>query len=456
MTVHFMDSILFGDSVGTAEMRAVFEEKERLQQWLEVEVALTKVQATLGIIPAQAAEQIARLAKIDQMDLVEMKKDGKVTGHSLMGLLKEFRRLVGAENAKYIHWGATTQDILDTGQMLCLKKAMQIIERQLVELMKKMLPLLKEHEQTLMVGRTHGQHALPITFGIKIAGWLDELSRGLDRLREGKKRILTGNITGGVGTYASWGSKGFEIQNETLRMLGLASPDTCWHSARDRSAEAMAILGIIASSGARIAKEIYNLSKTEFSELEEPFTMGKVGSSTMPHKRNPIHSEWVIVLARMIRSHALLAMDVMVMENERDASAWKTEWIIIPEACVMMSSLLAHLDFTFGGLIVRKEQMLKNIDMLKGLLLSEQVMFKLTKSIPLPQAHEAVYEASMAAYEKGTAFLDELMAIPEISSQFERQDLEAALDARSYLGLSVDIARNVAKKVSAQLSAVEK
>lgn len=452
MAVHFMDSIVFGDSVGTSQMRAIFEETSKFQYWLDTEAALAEAEAALGIIPKESAARIRDCADIANLDLEAVKNHGKVTGHSLIGLLKDFRRAVGGDDSKYIHWGATTQDIIDTGQMLGVRDAMKILRSQLVGVMNRLLSVMDEHARTLMVGRTHGGHALPITLGLKMAIWLDELCRQLERFDQTQNRILTGNMTGAVGTFASWGSAGFEVQEKTMDILGLGTPDTCWHSSRDRFAEMMTLFGLIASTGARIAKEIYNLSKTEVSELEEPFNLGKMGSSTMPHKRNPVHCEWVIVLAKIIRSNANLAMDAMVSENERDASAWKTEWIIIPESCMMFSSALSHLDSIFNGLIVRKEQMLKNVDMLRGMLLSEPVMFVLAESMPLPEAHQRVYEASMRAFDNDSSLLEELVADPDVSRCCDRQQLSEALDAAGYTGLSVETVKRIKEKATRLLN----
>lgn len=447
MAIHFMDSTVFSDSVGTPQMREIFKEQSMFQRWLEVEAALARAQASLGMIPEKSAERIAEGAQIKQIDLNRVKSHGKETGHSLMGLLREFRALVGLPDAGYIHWGATTQDIIDTGQMLQIKEALGRINDQIRGVLKRWMPLMDEHRETVMAGRTHGQQALPITFGFKIAIWMDELGRHVTRLGEMRERVLVGNITGAVGTFAPWGSKGFEVQSRTLDLLGLGVPDSCWHAARDRLAEIMNFLGLVASSCSRIAREVYNLSKTEFWEIEEPFTPGKIGSSTMPHKRNPVHCEWVLVLTRIIRSNAALAMEAMVQENERDASAWKTEWIIIPESCVMLSGVLAHLDSIFNGLIVRKDRMGKNMQLLRGLLNSEAVMFVLNEFLPLPEAHEKVYEASMKAFEKESSLAEELLADPEIARRCDRQKLDFAMKPENYIGLCRETIDRVKEKV---------
>lgn len=451
MSVHLLDSVLFGDSTSTPKMRAVFEEKARLQAWMDVEAALALAQADLGIVPKEAAQKIADCAKINLLDLQAIKARGKVTGHSLVGLLGEFRTVLGKEAAGFLHFGATTQDIIDSGQMICAKNAVALIEEQLTAAMRTLMALMDEHSRTLMVGRTHGQQALPITLGFKMAIWLDELSRQRDRLLEAKKRDLVGNMTGAVGTFASWGKKGMEIQSRTMEILGLGAPDTCWHSSRDRVADLMALLGLLGGTAARIATEVYNLSKTEFGELEEPIGKGQVGSSTMPHKRNPIHSEWIIVLARSLRANAGQAMEVMIQENERDASAWKTEWIIVPESFVMASAILQHLQNIFSGLVVRKVRMEKNTHLLKGLLLSEAVMFVLADAMPLPEAHERVYEASMKAFEKETNLLDELLKDPEVKRLCDRKKIAEAMNAANYTGLSAETVAIIKRKIEAKL-----
>jgi adenylosuccinate lyase len=452
MSVHLMDSILFGDSISTPKMRAVFEEQAVLQRWLDVEAALACAQAHFKLIPQWAAQRITACAQVGLLELQTIKDQGKLTGHSLVGFLREFRRVVGNEAAGFIHFGATTQDIIDTAQMLGMKEALGLIEEQLITAMRSLLVLTDRHAHTVMAGRTHGGQALPITLGFKMAVWLDELNRQLERLREMKKRDLVGNMTGAVGTFASWGDIGYALQARVMELLGLGSPDACWHSSRDRVAEVLVLLGLIGSSGACIAREVYNLSKTEVAEVEEPFSEGQVGSSTMPHKRNPIHSEWIIVLSRILRYNAAIAMETMVQENERDASAWKTEWIIIPESFVMASSILGHLQSILVGLVVHPARMEENMGLMRGLLLSESVMFVLAETMPLPEAHETVYKASMRAFENGTSLLDELLSDPEVKRLCDKDKISAAMDARSYLGQAMETVRRVKDKVEAQLA----
>jgi adenylosuccinate lyase len=448
-----MDTTIFGDSVGTADMRRIFEERASLQRWLDVEVALAKAQAAMGMIPQEAAETIAAKADIAAIDLESVKASGKRTGHSLLGLLTDFRRVIDHDHSRYLHFGATTQDIIDTGLMLMIKDGYDLALERLEAFMRLLSDLTGKHAQTVMVGRTHGNHALPITFGFKAAIWLSELSRQHERWTEARKRILVGNMTGAVGTFASWGKQGFEVQERTMAHLGLGVPETVWHSSRDRIAEMLTLCALLAGTICRIGREVYNLSRTEFGELMEP-SAGKIGSSTMPHKRNPIHSEWIMVLERQIRANAGVALEVMGQENERDASRWKNEWIAVPESFVYLSGMLNHVTVLFSGITVNEGRMLRNTDLLRGMLLSEHVMFLLEKHFPLPVAHEKVYQASMRAFEKETHLIDELLSDAEVAAQCQRAEIEKVLDPAGYLGLSAEVARAVKSRVEKQLSGV--
>lgn len=447
MAVHFLDNVVFQDSVSTERMRAVFNERMMFQRWLDVERAIALACGELGIIPKGAAERIAECAQIDRIDLETVKAHGKVTTHSLIGLLKEFRAAIDHDDARYVHWGATTQDIIDTGLILMIRDAMDIVDNQLSDILRHGRPLLRAHRDTVMVGRTHGGHALPITFGLKAAIWLDELARQLERWRAARDRILVVNIIGAVGTFASWGKDGVALQAKSAETLGLGVPDSPWAAARDRIAEAMTLCALTSGTAARIAKEIYNLAKTELRELEEPFAVGKVGSSTMPHKRNPVRTEWSVVLDRIIRANAGVALEAMGVEHERDATHWKAEWVVIPETFAMLAGSLNHLDGTLSGLQVNVDRMAKNAGILKGLLLSERAMFAVAEHLPLPEAHKAVYQASIRSYDNDTLLLDELMAEPGVAEVCQRAAIEKALDPRQYLGLSGEIADRIGGKI---------
>lgn len=454
MTVHLIDTTVFGNSIGTPAMRKIFSERAMLQRWMDAEAALAEAQAELGMIPKEAAKLIAAAADSAQLNLEAVQVHGARTGHSLMGMLAEFRRIIDHDMARYLHYGATTQDIIDTGLMLMIKQAYQLVLERLKASMGDLCRMVAEHADTLMVGRTHGGHGLPITFGFKAAIWLSELSRQLDRWTEARQRILVGNLTGAVGTFASWGEKGPELQKQALCRLKLGVPETVWHSSRDRVAEMMTLCGLLAGTTGRIAREIYTLSKTEFGELREP-SGGKIGSSTMPHKINPIHSEWIMVLERGIRANASTCIEVMGQENERDASRWKNEWILVPESFVFLSGILNHLEILMKGLVVDARRMQQNTEILQGMLLSEPVMFLLEKHFPLPAAHQKVYDASVRATEKQTHLVDELLADTEVAAKVSRPDVEKCLDPSAYIGLAPQVARSVKQRVSRQLEKLD-
>lgn len=452
MAVHFIDSVVFQDSVGIERMRKAFDETTMFQRWLDVERAIALAEGELGMISKSAAARIAECAKVENIDLDTVKAHGKVTTHSLMGLLKEFRRAIDHEDARYVHWGATTQDIIDTGLMLMIRDAYDIVEDLLSDVLRHGRPLLAAHRDTMMAGRTHGGQALPITFGLKAAIWLDELVRQLQRWRAARERILVVNIVGAVGTFASWGKSGFELQRLAADILGLGIPLSPWSSARDRMAEAVTLCALTAGTASRIAKEVYNLGKTEVRELEEAFSVGKIGSTTMPHKHNPVRAEWTIVLDRLIRANAGVALEAMGVENERDATHWKAEWIVVPETFVLLSGALNHLSEILGGLQVNADRMARNTEMLKGLLMSERAMFVVAEHLPLPDAHQAVYEASVRAYDKDTLLIDELMTNCAVAGVCERRRIEEALDPRTYLGLAGEITDRVASEVDSVLA----
>lgn len=451
MPVHFIDSEVFRGVVTTPEMRAIFEERRFFQRWLDVEAALAATQAELGLIPAAAAEAIAAQADAERLDFDRVVAHGRETGHSLVPVVRELRRLVGPEHERWVHWGATTQDIVDSGLMLMLKDAHGVVRGQLRGLLEALLPLLARHRETLMVGRTHGVHALPITFGFKAATWADELARHLERWDEVRARVLVGSINGAVGTMAAWGEHGFAVQEGTCRRLGLGVPDISWQSARDRTAELTNLCALLAGSLHRVAQEVYLLAKTEVREIEEPFRMGMVGSSTMPHKRNPVRTEWVMNLARIVRHNAGTMLEAMASEHERDASRWRTEWIVLPETFAMLSAALAHLHETLAGLQVHAERMERNTHALGGLLLSESVMFVVARAVGLAEAHEQVYRAAMRAYETERPLREVLLEDPALAAALGPAELDAALEPRHYTGLAASLADRVHARVTALL-----
>jgi adenylosuccinate lyase len=307
---------------------------------------------------------------------------------------------------------------------------------------------MNRHRDTLMVARSHGNHALPFTFGLKVAGGVDEMDRNRDRWRELKARCLVGNLSGAIGTFAAWGDQGLEIQARACRILGLGAPRTWWHAQRDRLAELLNALSLIAGTSARIAQEIYVSCMTEIGELAEAYTHGTVGSSTMPHKLNPIGSEWVRALAAIVQGNAEVMARLMTPLNERDGSVWRAEWVKVPESFCLAGAMLAQLHKVLSGLIVNEKRMRSNLDMLKGVLLSERVMFVLSRTMPLGDAHEVIHDISLRALEEGQPMLDLLLADPRVAAACDRAELEEALKPENYAGLSAAIVDIVSREVA--------
>lgn len=449
MPSHVIDMIMLKNLFGTAEMREIWSDESRLQKHLDVEAALALAEAEVDLIPQDAAEAIAKNAKVELLDVQTIADEVLVVKHSLVPTLKALQKLSGPEHGEWVHFGATTQDIVDTGMMLQLKEAHSLIVRDLRGVARELARLAKEYRDTPIAGRSHGMQGLPTTFGFKIAVILDEVIRHLDRLREAEPRVFTGVLGGGVGTHASFGPLGPEVERRTMKRLGLNSPNICWHSSRDRSAEYAGLLGMISSTLAKMANEFYNLMRTEIDEVEEPFTAGKIGSTTMPHKRNPAALEGLVSLNKPVRYNASLAQEAMIVEHERDAMSWRGEWIALPENCIYLSSQLATAQAVLKGLIVKPDNMLRNLNMLGGLLLSERVMFVLAKKLGKQTAHEIVYELSMKATEEKIPFREVLLSDERLREKVTEQELEDLMDPATYLGSAPETVDRVLEAANA-------
>lgn len=436
MPSHITDSIFLKDLYGTDEMRAVFDDHALLQKWLDAEVALAKAEAEIGVIPPAAAEEIARKGRAELIDTIYMKQQVDHTLHPIVPLIRAFKNVCEGDAGEYIHWGATTQDIMDTALVLQIKDALAIFERRLADIDAVLRELALRHRDTLMAGRTHGQHALPITFGYKVAIWLDEFHRHAARLDECKKRVLVGQFGGAVGTLAGVAEYGLEIQRRMMAHLGLGVPAITWHVAHDGFAEFAGVAAMVAGTCGKIANEVIALQKSEMMELEEPWAEGKVGSSTMPHKRNPMLCEAIMALSRLSFNHARAALDGLIPDHERDWTYNHMEWAWVPELCVMTDGALALTLRVLRGLRVYPERMRRNLDALHGLMLSEAVMFALGEHVGRQTAHDIVYESAMRAVEEGRPFRELLLADPRVAAHLAREDVDRLLDPARYTGLA--------------------
>jgi adenylosuccinate lyase len=440
MHAHVIDNRFLMDLFGAAELRSVFSDTQQLQCWLDFEAALARAEAEEGVIPAEAAAEITRVAKYELIDLDALHEGVNFTGHPLISLVRQLADLCQGDAGRYVHWGATTQDVTDTGLMLQAQAAYAIILADLRALAARLAELAVRERDTLQAGRTHGQHATPITFGFKVAVWVDEVHRHIERLEQAAPRVFVGEFAGASTTLASLGAdpaKALAVQRGLMADLGLGVPRIGWHAARDRFAELGMILALVASTMGKISHEIILLQKSEVLELEEPHHHGKVGSSTMPHKRNPMGCEGIMALSRLARSLApSLLESAATAEHERDWSAVHTEWAALPEICITSGAAVSQTRAIISDLIVYRDRMRANVDALHGLILSEAVMLALGEYVGRQAAHDLVYEAAMAAFEQRRPLADLLAADPRITSHLAPDRIADLLRPEAYTGLA--------------------
>lgn len=430
-----IDSLAIGPLFSTVEMKQVFSDQNMVQKWIDTEAALATAQGEIGMIPKEAAAEINRKADAKLLDYAAIGENYK-SSITIVPLLKEFKKVLDNNAGEYVHWGATSQDIVDTGLILRMREAHAIISRQVADCAIASRELAAKYRDLVMAGRTHVQHALPITFGMKAATWVFELENHEARLKECAPRLFIGQLSGAVGTLASMGDKGLQVQKRTMEILGLGVTPVHWHSTRDHIAEFMNLLALIAGTLTRITHEVLTLQRTEIGELEEPFFMGKVGSSTMPHKRNPQVCENVIGLCRLVRAQAPVAVECMNVEHERDWGCEIAEWDFVPSACIHLDAALEKTLDILKNLIVYPKKMEANLTLLHGLMLSESIMIHLAEKMGRLTAHDVVYETSMHAFEKQISMVEALCGNAEVMKYFNRQEIERMLDPHSYIGIA--------------------
>lgn len=440
MTIGILQSTVFGDLFGTQAMRDVFGEPALFRNCAVVEAALARAQARLGIIPAEAAAKISKIADAivdgsEPLDFARLKRETATVGFPILPLVRQLADRAG-EAGRWLHWGATTQDIMDSAVVLQVRDGLALIETELTTLRGHLAALAKKHRDTPMPGRTFFQQALPVTFGYKAAVWLSSFDRHAERLAEVKKRVLVAQFGGAVGTLASLGSgeEALRTLGELARELGLAEPAITWHVARDAIAETVQFLALLGGSLAKIADDVMLMSATEFGEAAEPFEAGRGSSSTMPQKRNPISCGVIIAAARALRQQAGLALDAMVNSFERNAAAWHLEWIAVPEAFGYAAGALHQTAFLAGGLIVDAAGMQKNLDLTHGLIVAEAVMMGLAPVIGRNEAHDLVYDSCRTAIESSRPLYDVLQENKDVAGPLGADKLKALTDPANYLG----------------------
>jgi len=424
---------------GRKEVKDIFSEENRLQTMLDVEAALARAHAKVGNIPKKDAEAISRKASTSHVKISRVNEIEATTNHDVMAVVKALAEQCGASGG-YVHLGATSNDITDTATALQLRDYISVLSKDLRRLKASIISQAKKHRKTVCIGRTHGQHAVPTTYGLKFAIWAAEVQRHLERLEECRKRILVGKMSGAVGTQAALGKHAIRIQELVMRDLRLNAPLASNQVLqRDRLGEFMLLMALIAESLNKFATEIRNLQRTEIGEVSEGFGRKQVGSSTMPHKRNPIYAERVCGISRVIKADAIAALENIPLWHERDLTNSSCERIIVPEACILLDYILDVSANLVSNLVFNKANIKRNLEMTQGRMMAESMMVRLVeKGMGRQQAHELVRECAMESNNKNKPFMAVLEKNRKIGRLLSAQEIEDALKPEKYVGTAVE------------------
>jgi len=428
---------LTGNMFSTAAMQQVFSAASCVQGMLDFEAALTRAEARIGVVPALAVTPVARCCHASAIDLGKLAQDAAASGNLAIPLVRQLTAAVAAvdqEAAKFVHWGATSQDAIDTGLVLQLRRALDLIEADLGGLINALAGLAERHINTVMVGRTWMQHALPTTFGLKLAGWLDGLLRHEQRIAALRPRLLVLQFGGAAGTLASLGEQGADVAAALADELKLALPDLPWHTQRDRLAECASVLGMLTGSLGKMARDLSLLMQTDVAEAAEPAGEGRGGSSTMPHKRNPVGCAAVLACARRMPALVSTMLSGMVQEHERALGGWQAEWDTLPDIVQLTAGALQQMRGIAEGMTVDAERMLTNLDVTHGLIMAEAVTLALGNAMGRQAAHHAVEAACRQAASSGRHLREVLLADPVISGILPPAKIDELLDPAHYLG----------------------
>lgn len=421
----------------TEEMQSIFSDRARLQGMLDFEAALARAEARTGVVPPPAAVAISARCQAERFDPGTLARAAASAGNLAIPLIKELTTQVGREDEeamRYVHWGATSQDAIDTGTVLQLRAALDLLDRRLDRLADALARLAQSHKATPLAGRTWLQQGPPVTFGLKAAGWLSAVERHCARLRALTPRVLVLQFGGATGTLAALGPRALPTAQALAEELQLGLPDLPWHAHRDRFAEVATVLGLLGGTLGKIARDIALLSQTEIGEAAEPHEAGRGASSTMPHKRNPVGA--AVVLAAATRLPALVAtlLAAMVQEHERGLGGWHAEWETLPEMFLLADGAVAHLTHVAEGLKVDPERMRENLSATRGLIMAEAVTLVLGGAIGRARAHELVERACAAAIAERRSLRELLAADAEIRRHLTESDIDRLLDPSAYLG----------------------
>jgi 3-carboxy-cis,cis-muconate cycloisomerase len=436
---------------GHREMRTIFSDEQTVQRYLEVEAALARAQAKLGIIPTAAAEAISRHANVANIDWERLARRTETVGYPILPLVEQLSEWVEDGLGQWCHWGATTQDIMDTADVLQIRLALAFVSDELNAVANALAELASDYVELPMAGRTHLQHALPISFGYKAATWLSGIDRNRQRLVELRPRVEVVSFAGAAGTLASLGVEdGLNTQRGLADELGLDVPDITWHTIRDNVAEVSGFLAMVAGSIGKIGYDIMLMMQTEISEVLEPFVPGRGASSTMPQKRNPIASEMMLAAAKIVREQHSAMLDAMVQDHERATGQWHVEWHALPMAFIAASGGLRAAREALEGLEVRPASMQRTLSVTGGLIVAEAVMMGLAPHLGRQVAHDVVYDCCRNVLDKGGLFLDALASEPRIAAVMKRDQLAELVEPANYLGAAPEMTRRYLERRNRQ------
>jgi 3-carboxy-cis,cis-muconate cycloisomerase len=450
MAVSPIDSSVYGGLFTTPAMRAVFSDEARLQRMLDVEAALARAQAKLGLIPVEAAQEITAKADVARFDLAAIGRGTELVGYPVVPLIKALGQACAGDAGRWVHWGATTQDVIDTALVLQLRDGLGLIRQDLEGIEAALSGLARRYRDTPMAGRTHAQHALPITFGFKCALWLAPLQRHSDRLARLNGEVAVVQFGGAVGTLASLGAEGIRVMEALAAELGLRAPRIAWHVARDGLAEVASFLGLLTGSLGKIATDVALLMQAEVGEVAEPYQEGRGASSTMPQKRNPIACEFILACATNVRQLVPVMLAALVQDHERATGPWHAEWIALPQAFALTAGALHHARAMLEGLVVDPVRMRRNLDITRGMISAEAVMMALAPHVGREQAHHLVAAACQRALAHDRHLLDELQGDATVTAHLPSQRVAELLDPRNYTGLAAAFVDRVLARDSAK------
>jgi 3-carboxy-cis,cis-muconate cycloisomerase len=440
-----LDSEVFRDIFATPAMRQVWSDENRVQKYLDFEAALAKAQGKLGIIPKEAAAEIVKHCDGKLIDMAKLKQATERIGYPVLPVVQQLVALCKDGLGEWSHWGATTQDITDTATVLQIAEALDIIEQDVGAICNALAGLAKKYRDTPMAGRSNLQQAVPITFGYKMATLLAGFERHKQRLKELRPRVLVGEFGGAAGTLSSLGKDGLRVQDELMKELKLGQPAISWHTVRDTIAEVGCFLGLVTGSCGKIAFDVKLLMQTEIEEVYEPFHQGRGSSSTMPQKRNPISSVYITAQTAMVKQLVAALLEAMVEDHERSTGPWEIEWIALPEIFMLSAGALAQTRFVLEDLQVNETKMRDNLDITKGLIMSEAVMMGLGAAMGRNRAHDVVYDICREVAKTGKPLVELLAADKEISKHADRKTLEKLVDPANYLGVAGEMVDRVLK-----------